>query len=474
MTAPIKPPLHPLGVVNEHQYGTLVADVYEHVPDLLYPNSVEIYSMMRRDPRLAAVLAGYTLQLRRAQWQLDGTGCRPEVVQLVADGLGLHVKGQDTETGAFRRGVSWNEHLRAALNCLTFGHAGFELVADVSSGVARLVTLAERLPQSISAIHADPRTGALLGVDQILTSQQRSPQIPADRLAWYCHEREGSAWQGVSLLRPAYAPWLIKREMQRVHAISNRRWGAGVPVMEALPGTVPTPEQMRQAQEMASAARAGDTAGAAAPPGFTLRIAGLSGAVPDTLAFLDWLNREMSAGALMQHLDLGQGGNGGSRALGTAFIDSWTLALETIGEQIADTATRQIAARIVDWNWGQDEPVPVVTVAGVGSRREVTAESLDLLLSSGALSADPALEAWVRREYRLPERTEPPPAPTPPAPEPDDNSPEPEPEPDPPASPPAPAVVARRASRRPRKQPPPEQLTLPIPAAAGTGGGDHG
>jgi len=40
----------------------------------------------------------------------------------------------------------------------------------------------------------------------------------------------------------------------------------------------------------------------------------------------------------------------------------------------------------------------------VGSRREVTAESLNLLLSSGGLAADPALEAWVRREYRLPER----------------------------------------------------------------------
>lgn len=143
-----------------------------------------------------------------------------------------------------------------------------------------------------------------------------------------------------------------------------------------------------------------------------MKIVGLSGSVPDTLGFIRFLNQEIATSVLMGHLDLGTSETG-SRALGTAFIDSWTLALEAEGEFIADTATRQAAARIVDWNWGEDEPVPRVVVSGIGSRREVTAESLQLLLNSGALSADPGLEAWVRREYRLPERTgAPTPAPT--------------------------------------------------------------
>lgn len=405
MTSPsrTRPPTSLIGVVDDHQFGTLVVDVYEHVPELHYPLSVAVYTQMSRDSRVAAVLNGYQLQLRRAQWQLNGAGCRPEAVRLVADGLGLFVAGRDDQTGAARHGVSWNDHLRAALQCLRYGHSGFELVATVEDdGVARLSGLAERLPQSISQIHADPKTGALLGVDQLVGSRE-SPQIRANRLVWYCHEREGAAWQGQSLIRAAYPSWLLKREMMRVLAVSNRRWGAGVPVAEALPGTTPTPQQMREAQEMMSAARAGDRAGMATPPGFVGKILGLSGSVPDTLGFLEWLNREIASAALMPHLDLGQGGNGGSRSLGEAFVDSWMLALEAIGENIADTATRQIAARIVEWNFGPDEPVPQVVVSGVGSRREVTAQSLQMLLGSGALSADPALEAWVRREYRLPE-----------------------------------------------------------------------
>ncbi|WP_433460707.1 phage portal protein family protein [Micromonospora sp. CA-248212] len=402
-----------VGSVNDFQFGSIVTDVYEHIPALLYPNSVQVYAEMRRDSRLTSILDGYGLQLRRAQWQLDGSGCRPEVTQFVADCLGLNVVGVDKASGARRRGVSWNDHLRSALLSQVWGHYGFEMEAAIDSdGRARLTTLAERIPATITTIHADPKTGALLGIDQLITARDKSPQIEADRLVFYSRNREGNGWQGTSLIRAAYAPWLLKREMLRVAAISNRRWGAGVPVAQALPGTNPTTGQMQEAQRLASAARAGDQAGASMPPGFKLDIVGLSGSIPDTLGFIRFLNQEIAQSALMPHLDLGNTETG-SRALGTVFLDSWTLALESEAEAIADTITRQGAARIVDWNWGEDEPVPRVVVSGIGSRREVTAESLQLLLSSGALAADPGLEAWVRREYRLPEREgAPAPAPT--------------------------------------------------------------
>ncbi|MEU8334815.1 phage portal protein family protein [Micromonospora tulbaghiae] len=392
-------------MVDDRQFGTLVVDIYEHIPSLLYPASVSVYSEMRTDSRLRAIIDGYALQLRRAQWQLDGSGCRPEVTQLVADCLGLNVVGQDRPSGFRRRGVSWNDHLRSALLSQVFGHYAFEMQAEVDGdGRARLAALAERIPATISNIHADPRTGALLGIDQQVTGLRRKgPQIPADRLVFYSRNREGASWQGVSLLRAAYRPWLLKAEMLRVAAIMNRRWGAGVAVAEALPGTNPTPGQLAEAQRMASAARAGDQAGAAVPPNFTMKIVGLTGSVPDTVAFIRFLNQEIATSVLMPHLDLGTS-ESGSRALGTAFIDSWTLALEAEAESVADATTRQAAARIVDWNWGDTEPVPRVVVSGIGSRREVTAESLQLLLNSGALAADPGLEAWVRREYRLPER----------------------------------------------------------------------
>ena len=391
--------------LGSSQYATLYIDMLEHVPDLIFPQSIQVFARMRRDPQLTAILQGWTLQLRRAQWQLDPAGCRDEVVKTVADGLGLAVVGDDKPGPARLRGVSWNDHLAAALRMLAFGFAGFEMQADATGAAAQLSGLWERPQWTISHIHTDGKSGTLTGVSQAGMWKEGAPEIPSERLVWYVNDREGANWAGTSLLRPAYASWLIKEEMRRVHGISNRRWGAGVPVMEAAPGSNPTPAQMTEAMQMAAAIQAGMQAGAASPPGFTLKIQGLAGSVPDTLSYMKWLDQQMSRAALMGVLDLGDTANG-SRALGDTFMDSFMLALEACAEAVADVATRQVAARIVDWNWGEDEAVPRVVASGVGSRREVTAESLNLLLSSGGLGADPALEAWVRREYRLPERDE--------------------------------------------------------------------
>ena len=388
--------------LGSNSFASLYTDLLEHVPDLTFPLSIPVYAKMRRDPKLSSIIQGWTLNLRRAQWQLDPAGCRPEVVRKVADDTGLAVKGKDEPGAARLRGVSWGDHLNAALRMVPFGFSAFEMEADTSAGDARLTGLWERPQWTISHIHTDGKTGLLTGATQD-SAKLDSPQMPAKNLVWYVREREGSNWAGTSLLRASYASWLIKEEVRRHYGAANVRWAMGVPVMEALPGTNPTPGQMSEAMQMAAASRGGIAAGAASPPGFTLRIKGIEGGLPNSQEFLRWLDQQCTASALMGAFDLGETPNG-SRALGSVFVDALHLALESEAELVADIATRQIAARIVDWNHGEDEPVPRVVVSGVGSRREVTAESLQLLLSSGALAADPGLEEWVRREYRLPER----------------------------------------------------------------------
>ncbi len=383
-------------------WASVYTDLLEHIPELTFPESIPVYSRMRRDPKLSSIIAGWTLNLRRAQWQLDPAGCRPEVVQLVADSMGLPVKGRDEPGAARLRGVSWGDHLAAALRMVPFGFAAFELEAEVD-GEAKLSGLWERPQWTISHLHVNGKTGLLEGLTQDQAASLKDPQIKRKDLAFYVRDREGSNWAGTSLLRPSYASWLVKEEVRRHFGAANVRWSYGVPVMEAIPGTNPSGPQMAEAMQMAQAARSSMTGGAATPPGFVLKIVGLTGSAPDAQGFLRYLDQQMTSSAMMGAFDLGETPNG-SRALGTVFVDALHLALESEGELVADIATRDVAARIVDWNWGEGEPVPRVTVAGVGSRREVTAESLQMLLGSGALSAEPGLEDWVRREYRLPER----------------------------------------------------------------------
>jgi hypothetical protein len=136
----------------------------------------------------------------------------------------------------------------------------------------------------------------------------------------------------------------------------------------------------------------------------------------------------MSRQALAGLMDLGDTSNR-SRALGQSFLDLFLLSLQTIADEVADVATSGqpgmpgIVTNLVDLNWGEDEPAPKVVAIDVGTRQEVTAEALQMLISAGAIAPDPDLEAFVRQRLRLPER--PADAPAPPSPKPSSPAPSP-------------------------------------------------
>lgn len=403
------PPTTDLGrpdLIWGNQGQGLMSDWLETTADLIWPLTVRTYGRMRRDPQLTAVLAAYTLPILRANWRIDGAGCRDEVVQMVADDLGLPILGIDAEPGpARRRGIAWADHLRLALLSLTYGHMPFERRYEIRNNQARLINLGERLPHTITDIAVN-NDGTLRSIRQEPTG---TIDIPARRLAWYVHDREGANWAGTSVLRPAYGPWLLKHEMWRVHATSIRRFGMGVPNVKAPAGA--TPGQVLEASRLAAAMRVGDQSGVGLPNGFELAITGMQGSVPDAMAFIRYLDQQQSTMALAGLIDLGNTTNG-SRALGDTFLDLFLLSLQAVADDIASTATSGhpgmpgIVTDIVDLNWGEDEPAPRIVCADVGENHELNAEAISKLIASGALTADADLEAYLRGTYRLPARAQ--------------------------------------------------------------------
>lgn len=381
-------------------FSIALTDFLETIPDLIWPTSIRTYAHMRTDTQITAVLNAYFLPLRQAPKHVDPAGCRDEVVQLIADDLDLPILGEDKEPGpARRRGVNFEDHFRVALLSLVFGHMPFAQAYEIKDGRTRLIELAERMPSTITDILIKDN-GDLDGILQF----GENTIIPANQLVWYAHEREGAMWQGRSMLRAAYGPWLFKHEMMRVLATSNRRFGMGVPTVEAPPGA--TDNQLQQATVLASAIRAGDQAGVGLPAGFKLNLAGITGNTPDTLAFIQYLDSQIAQMALASVMNLDSSPNG-SRALGDTFINLLLTSLNAIAGEMSTVLTR-LAIQMVDYNFGEEENVPRVVIGDVGSRPEVTAEAITGLLSAGAITADPELESWVRERWTLPQREEPP------------------------------------------------------------------
>jgi hypothetical protein len=392
-------PTRELGAVEPVNPTPWLVDPVEHVPELVFPTSVTTYARMRRDPSVKSVLNAYMLPILSAPWHVDPRGASDRVTRIVADSLGLPVLGDEPVDGPIAtRWVNWREHLRMALRDLVYGFMPFEPVFDVATGTAYLAALAERMPWGLTSVNVDDR-GRLSGITQPRPGLT-DLTIPADRLLFYVHEREGANWYGNSLLREAFAPWLFKTDALRGQARTLRRFGTGVPVMEPLPGTNPTGAQMIEAQRMARAFRGDSETAGAATPGFRLRIVGVEGTLPDHIPWLRYLDEQIARATLTSVLDLGNTDNG-SRALGQVFLDLLVQALQTVAEDHANTAGR-LARRLTDFNEGTAAEAPLIVVGDVGSSRQTLATTVAGLVTAGALTVDTALEAWVRDAFDLP------------------------------------------------------------------------
>lgn len=389
-----------------------LVDELEKTPELQWPRNIEIYDSMRRqDAQVISVLRAVTLPIRRTTWRVDPAGCRPEVAKMVAEDLGLPLLGQDTAKPARTRGrFSWAEHLRMALLMLTFGHSYFEQVYQIDdAGLARLRKLAWRPPRTISKIDV-ASDGGLVAIEQDAVGGQKAPRIPVDRLVAYVADREGGNWLGQSLLRPAYKFWLLKDRLLRVQAQTVDRNGMGVPVYTAseLPDGVGNADDAKRRQQdeieaglkIARGFRSGDTAGAALPNGASIELMGVKGQLPNADEPIRYYDEQIARAVLAHFLNLGT--ETGSWALGSTFADFFTMSLQTVGKDIADTATQHVVEDMVDLNFGPDEPAPRIVFDEIGGRHPATAEAIRALVECGALVADDELEKYLRQTYGLP------------------------------------------------------------------------
>lgn len=368
----------------------------EPTPELRWPRSVEVYEQMRRqDAQVQSVIRAVTLPVRRTPWRIDPAGARPEVVALVAEDLGLPVKGADESTSPplrTRGRFSWSEHLSNALLSLVFGHAFFEQEARIDeAGRARLRKLALRPSHTLGAINV-ARDGGLESIEQRGGAQP----IPVERLVAYVNEREGANWAGVSLLRPAYKHWAIKDRLLRVQAQTIERNGMGVPVYTDGPKNNYMEKGLRMAQDY----RSGENAGASVPNGADLTLRGVQGSVPDADPAIRYHDEQIARSALLHFLNLGT--QTGSWALGSTFAEFFTFSLQSVAEVHRDVAQQHVVEDLVDWNWGPSEPAPRIVFDEIGSRHAATAQAIKLLVDAGALSNDPALERHLRQQYGLP------------------------------------------------------------------------
>lgn len=375
--------------------------------ELKWPYSLRPYSRMaREDSQVRSVLKAVKLPIQRTTWRIDPHGADPEVVQAVAEDLRLPIIGDDDFDPAARTGghASWSEHLHWLLKELDFGHAFFEIVFrfDELSGRDRLHKIAYRPPETITAINvADD--GGLESIEQApppgSTKGIRKIVLPVSNLIAYINDPEDTSWTGSSVLRAAYKHWVYKDSFLRLEADILDRNGMGIPVLYASSDV--SDEEVEQNQRIASNIRAGKTAGVSLRFGAKAELMGISGQTISPRTAIEYHDSQIARSVLAHFLNLD--GGGGSYALADVQAQTFTDSLQTIAENIAETANRFLVERLVNLAFDREEgPYPRITFDPIGSKKELTAEAMALLVNAGLFIPDADLEAEWRRRYALP------------------------------------------------------------------------
>lgn len=416
-------PTQPSPPVRERGYarqspGEFWSDLTtEKTPELRWPACLEVYEDMNdQDGQVGSAFDAVVTPILSAKRRLHPNGARDEVVEHVANDLGIPIVGvdDDDEPKPRRRGrFSLREHHAVAVpDHLQFGHAVFEqLYRQDEAGLFHLAKLGYRPPRTIATFHT-ARDGGLDAITQwapghlspgigVWTMGEVGVRLPINRLVIYVNGRKGSTWTGRSIFRRCYKNWLLKDRLLRRYDQVTDRNGMGIPVYEAA-GTGQT--EIDAGQEIVESLRGGDDSGVSHAMGAKLRLMGVEGTLIDLLQGVKYHDEQIARSMLANVLNLGQNRGTGSWSLGTTLQDILALSVNAVTENVNEIDNKHIVEDLVEVNWGPDEPAPRIVVDEVGNRNDAIVAAIAQLVTAGVLGADESLETFIRTTLGLPPR----------------------------------------------------------------------
>lgn len=374
--------------------GQLVEEEYN--ADLRGSKGLVVYDKMRRsDGQVKAVLLVCELPLRAATWDIEPASDESKDVE-VAEFVKENLFEEMT--------ITWDSFLKHILIMLWAGFMAFEKVWFVEGGMVKYRKLAPRLPKTIYSWDMDEH-GGLKGVTQYAyrgSNYQMIP-IPAEKLLIYTNEKEGSNFEGISILRAAYKHWYYKDQLYRIDAISAERHATGVPKFTH-PSNAKDDDKSRL-DEIGQRLYAHEQMYVRLADDYGFSIEGLTGSIRDIMPSIEHHDKMIARSVLAQFLNLGTS-DVGSFALARDQSSFFLMALRSVGINICDTTNRYAIPQLVDYNYNVDH-YPKLTVSGLETRNlKEYAEAITGLIREGALTKEPDLENDLRAMLKLPPKAD--------------------------------------------------------------------
>ena len=379
----------------------------------------KVYREMRdNDPVIGAMLYAIDKVVTRLEWRVEGDDERTATfVQECLDDMS----------------DSWDATLQNILSMLVYGWSFHEIVYKIRRGLTddpRTNSLYSdgrigwrkwpvRAQETMQEWLIDER-GGIQGMIQIDPSGGGLHRIPIEKALLFRTTTNRNNPEGYSLLRNAYRPWFYKRRIEEIEAVGIERDLAGLPMAYVPPEylmNTASPAQkavLQSITEIVQNVKRNEQEGIVFPSSydeqgnrvFDLTLLSASGARQfDTGGVIQRYDQRIAMSLLSDFLLLGSD-RVGSFALGTAKIDLWTLAVDSIAKSIAEVVNQFAIPRLLKLNAMRTDRMPQLTYGQVSSV-ELTevADYVSKLVGVGAIMPDSSLESHLRQLGDLPEGT---------------------------------------------------------------------
>jgi SPP1 gp7 family putative phage head morphogenesis protein len=372
--------------------------------------AVKTYDRMRRsDPQTAMALRALKTPILRAKWEVKPSKDDPELGEEIAQ-FCEHVLLKN-------RAQSWRHVLANALLKLDYGFALGEKVWEMRDRPEQMkdlrlpsdkvvwLTLEPRLPKTVWTWDGLP--GPLAGITQYIESTGAFPKIPLERLVVFTNEREGDNYEGISLLRACFKPWLILENLEKIDLIGLERSAAGIPTISAT-DSFQAPnnwdEVRDRCEKVLANLQAMEQNYVFLPvPGLKFDLNSPKYENDAIRAAIRDAKYDICARMLEQFLQLGREGASGSRATASEQRGPFDLSLLAIAEELEEVFSDEVLPDLVRYNYGDRPGYPTLDSSGVVETDMSTlATIVKDLVGAGALAPDEQMEDWLRATLHLP------------------------------------------------------------------------
>jgi len=224
--------------------------------------------------------------------------------------------------------------------------------------------------------------------------------IEPDRLLHYRFRSNRNSPEGKSILRPAWIPYYYVKGLTATEAIAYERNGAGYPVVVAPEGAdmADGGTDSEAAEILVRNVRLDQQSGVVVPFGWDFHFES-PGQLQDFDKPITRHESRMLMSALSQFLMVGMN-NIGARATVEGGVDFFTLALNSMADNLADTVTKQAIAELLRLNGYSADDIKM----GHSPVGDIDLNQVINVLRGGFTTWSDQDEDWLRQLLRMPER----------------------------------------------------------------------